>query len=246
MKMFGFKIVRLNSKSDNPSLFLNADLIREAKKENMYIGDYVEKKWNEVGTSEKIVKKIIKPYLKKDSVIIDVGSGTGRYTKQMLTFIPQGKIHIFELDSYWKKFLKEYFSKENNIKIHPANGYSYDTLSNDSIDVYCAINVFTYTNAMTTFRNLIEAARVVKPKGIIIFDFFNTDEKKGIFNYIETNITPQPGPWSIHSLSFLCSFMNKLGFKLIAKDKGLFNKYHSTYIILKKQLKPQTFLTTKT
>ena len=142
-RFLGIKISRIGS-THAPQLYLSSSMIKAAKCAGVYIWDYCEKEWGQVGKAERIVSKLFAPYLKEDSCVVEVGPGTGRYTIHIAKFVPHGQIHLFELDPYWNKFLRKLFSGDSRIILHSTNGFSYGLLDN-SIDFYCANGVFTYT-----------------------------------------------------------------------------------------------------
>lgn len=221
---------------DAPSLYMEPAMIQAAAQAGIYIGDYAEAQWGEVGSAKSMVETLCLPNLQQASTILEVGPGTGRYTKLMLEKIPQGKAHLFELDPYWKNFLGTYFSGDSRVILHSANGYSYETVASDSVDLYCANAVFVYTRPMLTYRNLMEAVRVVKPNGVIIFDFFDLDETEDALGFIETNTFPEPDYWSLDSLAFFTHFMAQRGCKLEQTYRNKCHNYHSTYALFRKCL----------
>lgn len=231
--ILGLNISRIPN-HDAPSLYIDLSLIQEAEKAGVYIGDYAEKKWGEVGKSKKIVEDLYLPNLKEDSVILESGAGTGRYVKKMLEHTPKGKAHLYELDPYWKNFLDKTFAQDERVAIYPTNGYSYDDIPDSSVDLYCANGVFVYTKSMVTYRNLLEAVRVTKPNGVIAFDFFNLDEQPEILDFIKTNTYPQPEVWSLDSLAFISEFMKAHGCELEKTYKVKCHNYHSTYALFRK------------
>src|SRR5215204_3589438 len=169
----GFKLSRI---SDGPRDYLQRSLIEEADRAGVYIGDYMELKWGEAGKSRSIVEALFRPHLKPDSVVLEVGPGTGMYALKILESLQNGTLHIYEVDPYWQHFLRNLTADDQRVKIHPADGYSYEGIADGSIDLFCANGVFEYTDQLVMFRNLFEGVRVTRPGGILAFDFFDSDD----------------------------------------------------------------------
>lgn len=218
-----------------PSLYMDAAMIIAAQAAGVYIGDYAEAQWEEVGIAKRAVENLYLDDLRTDSVILEVGPGTGRYVRYMLTFAPRGAAHLFELDPYWKNFLSQFFSTDNRVQLHSTDGWTYKDIPNNSVDIYCAHGVFVYTKPMQTYANLQEAVRVVKSGGIIVFDFFDLDESEQVMTFIETNAFPESQHWSLDSLSFLVHFMAQHQCQLEKTYQNKCHNYHSTYAVFRKQ-----------
>jgi len=201
----------------------------------MYVGDYAEIQWGEVGKSRSIVETLYRPHLKENSAVLEAGPGTGMYARKVLEHIPCGAMHLYEIDPYWKRFLFRMLGSDSRVHIHESNGYSYDDIPDESIDVYHANGVFIYTPHLVTCRNLVEAVRVTRPGGIIAFDFFDMDEAPQIFEFVSLNAFPQPQEhWELNSLCFFKSFMGKLGCVLEATQQVKTANFHSLYSVFRK------------
>jgi SAM-dependent methyltransferase len=213
----GLRLARIPKKIEAPREYIDLSLIEAAEKAGVYIGDYAEKHWGEAGRSRSIVDTLYAPRLKSASAVLEVGPGTGMFARKVLEYIPRGEMHLYEIDPYWQKSLHGMLGSDPRVHIHATNGYSYDDIQDESIDLYHANGVFVYTAHLATCRNLIEARRVTRVGGYIAFDFFNMDDVAKMFEFIRLHAFPQPQEhWKLNSLSFFTSFMEKLGCTLEA------------------------------
>lgn len=231
----GLRLSRIHKEVSAPREYIQLPLIEGAQKAGMYIGDYAELQWGEVGKSRSIVDSLYERRLKEDSTVLEVGPGTGMFATKVLENIPRGTMHLYEIDPYWQSFLRGSMGSDSRVHVHESNGYSYDDIQDASIDLYHANGVFVYTSAMVTCRNLLEASRVTRDGGVIAFDFFDMDEVPQIFEFISLNSFPQPKEhWKLGSLSFFRNFMGKLGCTLETTLQVKMSNFHSLYAVFRK------------
>jgi hypothetical protein len=231
----GLRLSRISKAEDAPREYIEPSMIEAAKEAGMYVGDYAEIQWGEVGRSRSIVETLYEPRLNKNSAVLEAGPGTGMFARKVLEHIPDGTMHLYEIDPYWKKFLLGMLGPDSRVQIHETNGYSYDDIPNESIDLYHANGVFVYTSHLVTCRNLVEAARVTRKGGTIAFDFFDMEEVPDIFEFVRLNAFPQPQEhWKLNSLSFFKCFMSKLGCTLETTQQAKMHNFHSIYSVFRK------------
>ena len=231
----GLRLSRIPKEVDAPREYIEPALIQAAEKAGVYVGDYAEREWGEVGRSRSIVETLYRPRLKENSVVLEAGPGTGMFAIKVLEHIPKGTMHLFEIDPYWKNFLVRLLGSDARVLIQETNGYSYDDIADESIDLYHANGVFVYTPHLVTCRNLVEAVRVTRRGGTIAFDFFNMEEVPQIFEFVQLNAFPKPQEhWMLNSLSFFRSFMEKMGCTLEATHQVKMANFHSLYSVFRK------------
>jgi hypothetical protein len=231
----GLKLSRIPKEVDAPREYIEPSLIEAADKAGIYVGDYAEQEWGEVGRSRSIVETLYAPRLTPNSAVLEAGPGTGMFATKVLEHIPDGTMHLFEIDPYWKRFLLRMLGSDPRVTIHETNGYSYDDIPDESIDLYHANGVFVYTPHLVTCRNLVEAVRVTRRGGTIAFDFFDMEEVPQIFEFVQLNAFPQPQEhWKLNSLTFFKSFMEKMGCILETTHRVKMANFHSVYSVFRK------------
>ena len=126
----GLRLSRIPREVDAPREYIEPSLIEAADKAGIYVGDYAEREWGEVGRSRSIVDTLYAPRLKEDSAVLEAGPGTGMFATKVLGHIPKGTMHLFEIDPYWSQFLLRMLGSDSRVQIHETNGYSYDSTTN--------------------------------------------------------------------------------------------------------------------
>jgi ubiquinone/menaquinone biosynthesis C-methylase UbiE len=106
--------------------------------------------------------------LKKTHTVIDVGCGSGRLGFQMREYLDGKYIGIDVVRELYK--YAESVCERPDWVFYQAPGLSIPE-KNDYADIICFFSVFTHLLHEESYKYLVEATRVIKPKGKIIFSF---------------------------------------------------------------------------
>jgi ubiquinone/menaquinone biosynthesis C-methylase UbiE len=140
-----------------------------------------------------VEKQLLLHYgLQPEHVVVDVGCGSGRLACALVPYLTSGRLFgtdvVQELLDYaqsrcpptWK------FALVEGIRI-PLRG--------NSADFACFFSVFTHLLHEETYCYLLEARRVVKPGGRIVFSFLEFGENWSIFEQTyQARLTRRPTP----------------------------------------------------
>jgi len=141
------------------------------------------------------VDRFFKNRLLGKEKVVEIGTGVGFVTKNILEYFPNLEFYSFELDNYLSKYLKEDF-KNHNFKSVNSNGKDLTGISDKSIDVAIAFGVFTYINFSNIVKYLDEIDRVTKKGSLLFFDIFDIDSNSDVtvscFEYYGKNGENRP------------------------------------------------------
>jgi ubiquinone/menaquinone biosynthesis C-methylase UbiE len=153
--------------------------------------------------------------LKDGMTLVDVGCGSGRlaYALRSMKITYIGSDVVTALVRYAKRICNRpdwRFEVVVDLKI-PA--------SDNSVDMVVFISVFTHLRHEETFVYLLEAMRVLKPAGLVVFTFFDFSQPNHwiIFErYVETIRSSKP---TMHVEQFIdkgtiAVWAEKLGFRI--------------------------------
>lgn len=107
--------------------------VQSAQSAGMDVNDWLE---SELGwpDGKAIVEKHVVRHLKSDSVVCEVGSGTGRHAKHIAEHLTAGSLHLYDHSSYLQKFLVNYFRDDPAVQVHQSDGLKIDC-SDDTVDL---------------------------------------------------------------------------------------------------------------
>lgn len=149
----------------------------EANKAGMEINDYVEQDQRKPALEE--LNKLVFPLISKDSIICELGPGTGCYTRRLNDFIENGQLHAVDVDPAVIRFLDGYLSAKESLNLHLGSGYTLPFAEDSWMDLIFCTSTFTGIG-LTYFGCYIkEFYRVLKPGQYAVFDFFDISSPAG-------------------------------------------------------------------
>ncbi|MBI2966764.1 MAG: class I SAM-dependent methyltransferase [Bacteroidetes bacterium] len=200
-----------------------------ARKNNLSVGDYVEKMWNQVGATQKIIdniSRIVNPASLDN--ILEIGPGTGRYLDKIIKRYSPKKYVIYETDEDWSEWLGQNYS----IIARQADGRTLSFEEDDEFDLVQAHGLFVYLPFLHSFEYFNEMMRVTKKDGIIVFDFFSSEtfDKESINKWLSFK-ERYPVVLSAHAVK---DYFAGAGLSLIGNFTNPYGHGLSTYHVYKK------------
>lgn len=100
--------------------------------------------------------------------VVDFGCGTGRLAVHLVPFLRSGKYLGIDIAPTMLKHARSRIGPATNCEWKVQRGDRID-LPDASADAMCAFSVFTHLELEESYRYLLEAARVVRPGGVVLF-----------------------------------------------------------------------------
>lgn len=151
--------------------------IREAQERGRDPNDVADEKWS---TPLPALEKYYFPLFSADSVVMELGPGTGRYTRHLL-----GKCREVVVVDYSVAvidWMKEYFPGRK-IRTVLAKSYELLEIESNSIDAIIANGVFEHLYAEGAYHYLKTFQRVLTPGGRGCFNFDNIMSQGGFARF---------------------------------------------------------------
>lgn len=120
--------------------------------------------------------------LKEDSIVADLGAGTGYYSIALGTLAPKGKVYAVELQKDFLDTIKRKVSEAhlNNVEIILGNAEKLGgtKLGDETVDAIIASNILFQIEDKEKF--IEEMKRILKPKGrVLLIDWSELSIMKG-------------------------------------------------------------------
>ena len=123
------------------------------------------------------------PYINSDSVVLELGPGSGRVTRHII-----GRCREMILVDYSQivcDWLAKYLKGKGSYRIVHIDKPSLVAIESNSVDTIIANGVFEHIDMDDLFCFLQEFNRVLKPGGLISFDFDNIMSAGGMAWFIQ-------------------------------------------------------------
>jgi len=228
LKLRLIKSSHLNN-SNNQGYISAQETVKNAHNEGLSVCDYVEKIWDQVGETQKVIDNMEKfgSFDKVSPVVCEIGAGTGRYMEKVIEKCAPAKYESYETATDWAEWL----STEYPIISQSNDGFSLSSTKDNSIDLFHVHGVFVYLPFFDSLRYFKEIDRVAKKNAIIVFDCMteNCLDNKTLNKWLESEYNyPQILPEK-----YVFDFFQSGKYKLIGNFFTPYGQGKSKYFVFK-------------
>jgi SAM-dependent methyltransferase len=175
LRPFGFE-VRDRVLSEKPEGF--PGYLEVARQRGMDVNDYEE---TQLGwyPALALLEATAFQHLRADSVVCELGPGTGRFSRCILPRIERGELHLVDHSPWMVRFLDGYFQNQPRVHVHLGDGQSLPLAGMGWIDLVFVAGTIVALKLGTIQLYALEFARVLKPGGAVVFDYIDPTTAEG-------------------------------------------------------------------
>jgi SAM-dependent methyltransferase len=225
----GLVITRVGKASNNFSLgYISASkTVSTAEHEGLSVCEYVEKLWQQQGDTQRVIDQMAAAgvFEAKDSTVLEIGAGTGRYLEKVLAKCKVAKYESYETTRDWAEYLQSNYP----IISHEADGVSLKQTPAHSVNLLHAHGVFVYLPFLISYRYWKEIWRVMKSGGFVVFDIISEDCLDALT--VKKWLISEHSYLSFLSKDYVVSVFGKHGFSLFKTFTNRYGKGRSEYLI---------------
>lgn len=188
------------------------------------------------GSYRDVFFKAILPYLKSDSIVLELGPGKGSWTRAILKYIPQGQLHTVDFQDVEKWLTPNKYS--GRLICHKIQDNSYVNFPDNYFDFFWSMGVFCHNNLEYIEEILKNVLPKMKQGGIAVHQYSDWEKlnrygwKKGGVPIDFKNKKDNEIWWVRNNQSSMSSVASKVGWKVINSDLNLLKR--DSIIVLKK------------
>lgn len=118
--------------------------------------------------------KYIVPHVRDGMTVCEIGPGLGRWTKYLLD--KAGKLYLAD----YSKVVCDYWRKKADARIEVIQSLNtrLPQIPDQSVDLFMSFDVFVHMDIEIVYGYLEEAARVLKPSGVVLIDYLSLDDPR--------------------------------------------------------------------
>ncbi len=156
------------------------DWVAESERQGMAVNDFIEKDQRKPALDE--LQRLVYPRIAPDSTVCELGPGTGVYTRHLNEYLGGGQLHVVDSDPDAIDFLRRHLPKKPGTRLYRNSGTELPLDTDGGIDLVFCASMFTGGNLSYFHRYTQEFARVLRPGGHCVFDYFDiaTDAGWGV------------------------------------------------------------------
>ena len=212
LRPFGFE-VRDKVLSEKPEGF--PGYLEAAHRLGMDVNDYEE---SQLGwyPAQPLLEATTFPHLQDTSVVCEVGPGTGRFSRYILPRIPRGELHLVDHSPWMVRFLSGYFRNEPNVRVYLSDGQSLPLTT--PMDLVFVAGTIIALKLATIHNYALEFARVLKPGGLVIFDYLDPTTPDG-WAHLQSEGRRLPDVYTYHAPEIMDRVFREAGFDNFSRQQ---------------------------
>jgi len=154
--------------------------IADAKRQGKDPNDVGDERWGDarVGAEKRYL-----PLMDAGSVVLELGPGTGRYTRHFISRCKE--LVLVDYSKVVCRWLEEYLQGKGTFRVVHARDYALADVADGSIDVVIANGVFEHIYLEGFYHYLVTFARVMKPGARGCVNFNNILSEGGFRHFKE-------------------------------------------------------------
>lgn len=187
------------------------------------------RRWSEErkigGSYRQVFCEAILPYLKPDSVVLELGPGRGSWSRAILKNIPNGKLHTVDFQDVAKWLKPENYA--GRLICHQVKDNSFSCLEDNCFDLFISVGVLCHNNAPDIKDILKNSLSKMKVGGVAVHQYGDWDKldqygwKKGKIPQKFKTLPDDEIWWPRNNQKTMSSLAREVGWEVVSPDLGL-------------------------
>lgn len=121
------------------------------------------------GSYRRVFFEAVLPYIKPDSVVLELGPGRGSWSRALLKYLPHGKLHTIDFQDVEKWLEPKIYN--GRLVCHKVEDNSLSCLEDNYFDFFWSFGVLCHNNAEDLKQILQNSLPKMKPGGIAVHQY---------------------------------------------------------------------------
>jgi len=180
------------------------------------------------GSYRKVFLNAVKPYLKSDSRVMELGPGKGAWSRAILSKIPAGELHILDFQDVTEWLNPERYN--GRLHCHKVSDNSFSCVKNDYFDFFWSFGVLCHNNVEHIAEIMKNAIAKMKIGGIAAHQYADW-KKLDAFGWekgkVPTAFRSQPDNdiwWPRNDSATMSAIVEKCGWTVLSPDLDLIKR----------------------
>jgi SAM-dependent methyltransferase len=212
-RQFGYKLVpwRADDKSEGFEGY-----VQRAQAASMDVNEWQEQVLGWV-PSLPALERVVFPCLKPDWQVIEIGPGTGRFSRYVAQHLSDGgQLHLVDHSPWLIEFLRTYFANCPNVSVALNDGYVLPFDKGDWADLVFSAGTLVALKLGAIELYAREFHRILKSGGRVIFDYIDPDTPEG-WRHLTEQTPFLRSVYTYHTASAIDKVFGSAGFRIGAR-----------------------------
>jgi ubiquinone/menaquinone biosynthesis C-methylase UbiE len=187
--------------------------VRQARQAGMDVNDWQEQVLHWVPALPAL-ERIVFPSLQPDWKVVEIGPGTGRFSRLLAARLNHGgELHLVDHSPWLVAFLREYFYDCANVKVVLNDGFVLPFESEGWADLVFSAGTLVALKLGAIELYAREFHRVLKRGGRVIFDYIDPDTPEG-WRHLTSQTPFLRSVYTYHAASAIDKAFGSVGFRI--------------------------------
>ncbi|GAB7081858.1 class I SAM-dependent methyltransferase [Megalodesulfovibrio paquesii] len=172
--------------------------------------------------------KAVKPLLRPDAQVLELGPGRGSWTRALLAQLPEGSLHTCDFQDATPWLKPDQYG--GRLQCHQVEDNTFSCVADEQFDLFFSFGVLCHCNTSTIRTILEHALRKVKPGGHAIHNY-GAWEKLGAWGFarggVPEEFSTQPDDaiwWPRNTVNIMASLCRDAGWTVLCDDLQYFQR----------------------
>jgi len=178
------------------------------------------------GSYAEAFRKAVLPFIRPDSVVLELGPGRGSWTRAILQHVPQGRLEAVDFADVSQWLQPELAT--GRLKLHRVEDMSFDCVANGAFDFFWSFGVLCHHTVEQIGEVLVNTHRKMKPGAISVHEYadWNKFFRSGrMVNFPDLAAKPDEEHWwPSNTAAAMAAVAQAAGWTVIFDDLDLFER----------------------
>lgn len=172
------------------------------------------------------LEQVLFPYLAPDSRVCEIGPGTGRWSRHIVSRVPRGELHLVDQSPWIARFLRAYFAGSPNVRAHVGDGQTLPFAETGWLDAIFSANTFVALKLGVVYHYVRDFSRVLRPGGYAVFDYVDPTTEEG-WQHLLSQGPEMANVYTFHAPEVINRVVRSAEFEVIGRHQA----GKSTYVV---------------
>jgi len=159
------------------------------------------------------LERIVLPDLQPDWRVIELGPGTGRFSRHLADRLPRGELYLVDHSPWLVAFLRDYFQTCPRVRVALNDGYVLPFADGEWADLVFSAGTLVAMKLGAIDLYAREFFRVLKPGGRVIFDYIDPETPAG-WTHMTSQTPYLRSVYTYHTASAMNKVFASAGFRI--------------------------------
>lgn len=177
------------------------------------------------GSYRKVFHKAVVPFIKPDSVVLELGPGKGSWSRAVLRYIPNGRLHVVDFQDVERWLKPEKYN--GRLVCHKVSDNSFSCLEDECFDFFWSFGVLCHNNVEHIREILHNSLPKMKIGAFAVHQYGDWDKlevfgwKKGTIPIRFKHLPDHDTWWPRNNQNTMCDVARTAGWKVVRPDLEL-------------------------